>query len=102
MKELGLLDCEDRQSIEENFKRISKGGGDLLETVTMEVPLEITWDGNAEGKETLGISDNTVYCVKISDAVLTKNELLGSEIIITKKDGTTENVVVTERIMNYG
>lgn len=79
----------------------SKGGdcGDLLETVEAEVPLVITWDGNAEGKETIGISDNTIYCVKISDAVLTKNELLGSEIIITKKDGTTENVVVTENII---
>ena len=27
MKDIGLLDCEDRPSIEENFKRVQAGGG---------------------------------------------------------------------------
>lgn len=30
MKEIGLLDCEDRPSIEENFKRVQGGGGDAI------------------------------------------------------------------------
>lgn len=31
MKEIGLLDCEDRPSIEENFKRVQGGGGGASE-----------------------------------------------------------------------
>lgn len=79
--------------------RFGSGGGglpsDLVETVPDEVPLVITWDRNADGKE-IAVSNGDLYCAKVSDTVLTANDLLGSEIIIAKDDGTFEAFVVAK------
>jgi hypothetical protein len=100
MKDYGLLDCEDRPSIEENFKRVVKngtgggGGGDLLETVETEVPLEITWDGDIDGKEMFDSGDgNNTYFVKISDVILTKEQMLNA---VTIDPSTNEELILTE------
>lgn len=95
MKELGLLDCEDRQSIEENFERISKGGGgDLLETVETEVPLVITWDGNTEGLE----SFSTFY--KVSDKILKIDEVIDANIVFINGDEELVLNVTAEKIVD--
>lgn len=99
MKEIGLLDCEDRQSIEENFKRI-RGGGDLLETVETEVPLEITWDGDLTGKETASSGENGYY-VKISDVIISSIEdIIGSKIVLFISGVDNSMVVAAENIMD--
>lgn len=86
---------EDGTVEEVRFGSGGSGGGDLLETVETEVPLVITWDRNADGKEIIN-STGDLYSAKVSDAVLTANDLLGSEIIVAKDDGTFETFVVAE------
>lgn len=105
MKEIGLLDCEDRQSIEENFERISKGGGGAIldsngklksEVLPEGYPYEeeqnilIEWDGNTEGLEPFE------GYVKISDEVLTKEQLIGANLSYVDADGTDSSLVLTE------
>lgn len=70
-------------SIEE--VRFGSGGGglpsDLMETVPDEVPLEITWDGDLEGKET--VDANGQLLAKISDiSDLTVEQLLGATLTV--------------------
>lgn len=71
----------------------SKGGGvgDLLETVETEVPLVITWDGNAEGKETTPVEGSDQLLVKVSDAVLSMEQLVGSTVTYVTE---TENLTL--------
>ena len=101
MKELGLLDCEDRQSIEENFERMKKSsGGDLLETVETEVPLEITWDGDLTGKET-SLSGENSYYVKISDIIISNIEdVIDSKIVLSIWGIDNSMVVAAENVMD--
>lgn len=55
MKDIGLLDCEDRPSIEENFKRVqSGGGGGGVFDVT--ISMQTTEDGG-----TVYVSDKTPF-----------------------------------------
>lgn len=110
MKDIGLLDCEDRPSTEENFKRVLKrvqagGGGDILDSngkLKSEVlpdgyPYEgvsnVTYDNNAyqKGDEIIGGG-----LFKVSDDTPAYNELLGGKIILP--DG---ELIMDESILQY-
>ena len=66
------------------------GGGDLLETVETEVPLEITWDGDLTGKEVVDQIGSQL--VKVSNAVLSYEQIVGSTVIFY--DGITDQTLV--------
>lgn len=88
MKELGLLDCEDRQSIEENFERIKKsgsGGGGLPSDLVETVPdiVELVFDGTLDGKEykEFSMDEMAGYFVKMSSDVPTLDNLLTLKVL---------------------
>lgn len=73
-------------------------GGDLLETVETEVPLEITWGGNVNTSETVDLDG--AYLVKVSDKVLTRNDLVGSIVTYVDETGEATMTVTEESIVD--
>lgn len=75
------------------------GGGDLLETVETEVPLEITWDGDLTGKEVLVVNEET-FLVKMSDAILSVDQVLGSIIKYTDYSGNVQLEATADNVQD--
>lgn len=86
--------------MEKFLKQFGGDGGDLLETVAMEVPLEITWDGDLAGKETASSGENGYY-VKISDIIISNIEdIIDSKIVLSISGVDNSMVVAAENVMD--
>lgn len=108
MKDIGLLDCEDRPSIEENFKRVQGGGGgDILDSngkLKSEVlPDGYPYDtgtfyydnsGYQEGDEVVFNGQMTYF--KVSSDTLSYNDMLGA-----KFNAPFGESVITENELEY-
>ena len=115
MKEIGLLDCEDRQSIEENFKRILKndaegGGADVLNEngkLKNEVlPEGYPYDAGSFYYDNSGFVRGESELVggayfKASDDVIAYEDIRGAAIIYNDRNMLIDDMLQEEGLVDY-
>ena len=71
-----------------------------LETVPDEVPLEITFDGNLEGKETVHPDGAPWSFVKIYDSYINMESMIGSEVVFVENGVDSKSVVTADDVVD--